>query len=124
MKTVGLVTVLAVIAAGCDNSGNTGMDEPAEHEVTLCSCVNEPPGPEAKVKACAALLDSMTQEQAVEESMACRAQLKMPDGGPDLCFCIKTMSQDPAVRAACEAIMPTDMSRPEMASLFKECARR
>lgn len=107
----------AVETAGPTISGNTNGSE-----VTFCSCANDPARSGARAQACAELMESVPQQEAVTRIMECREQLAMPGDAPDLCFCVRTLSQDPEIRAACEALLPENPSRAELARIMTACA--
>lgn len=123
MKPAVVVVALLVLAAcGKENSGDPGdFSVAADGEVTFCSCANEPVQSGAKAKACAALMESVPQQEAVTRIMECREQLAVPADGPDLCFCVRTLSQDPEIRVACEALLPDNPSREEVARITLAC---
>ncbi|NNC77838.1 MAG: hypothetical protein HKN77_07735 [Woeseiaceae bacterium] len=124
MKTTVLVLALLVFAAcGNDDSNLTETNGSANAQVTFCSCANEPARTGEKAKACAALMESVPQQEAITRLMACREQLEMPDDGPDLCFCFLTMSQDPQVRKACDDLLPENPSRSEIKEMTLACSR-
>ena len=114
-----VIGALVVACGGADNPGPSSADV----DITFCSCTNEPIRTDAKAKACGALMESVSPEEAAGKVMACREQLPVPEGGPDLCFCIRTMSRDPEIGKACEALLPENMSPAEMAKLAVDCGR-
>lgn len=127
MKLVAVMIPLLTLVAACggdEDTGSTAMAQQAtgSEEVTYCSCVTEPEGSGARARACKALIDSMSPNESVEAALTCRE--KPPAGGPDLCFCVQTSSTDPEIRKACEAIIPENLTRAKMTSLFVECSRK
>ena len=109
---------LAVLAALVTAGLVSASDE-------FCRCANEGISNEAEAQACGALMEGLSDYEIAERTMRCRAEMPVPDGGPDLCFCMKTMSSDPEIRTACDAILdelPEDMDQVQMFSLIQRCA--
>lgn len=48
----------------------------------------------------------------------------LPDGGPDLCYCLQAISPDPSDAAACKEIIPENISPAEMAEQIANCSKR
>jgi hypothetical protein len=120
MRTLVFILVTFLIVA-CSDAGNSQATAAAE--VDFCSCVNEPMTSNARVKACNDLTNSMTPEETVTKSFACRESLTVPEGGPDLCFCLRTTTRDREILEACQAIVPEDMTPMELTTKMVECGR-
>jgi hypothetical protein len=118
-----ITLLVALLITACGNSGNDESGASMASEIDFCSCVNEPLNTDARVKACNDMMNAMTPAENVTKSMACREKLAVPDDGPDLCFCLRTTSRDEELLAACEAIVPEDMSPRELANTIAECAQ-
>lgn len=119
-----LLATLAIVACGGpDDVDAIQAGEGSIVDVTMCSCVNEPILSNTKANACTHMMASKTPEEITLETMACRKTLDVPEGGPDLCFCMRTMSEDPGIRSACEAILPDDMSPREITAKLVECGK-
>lgn len=111
-----LAIAAALILVGCSSGGEESVGD-----VSLCSCVNDPPTSGARVNACAEIMNSMTPEAVAGETLACRASMPVPEDGPDLCYCARSMSQDPAIIEACNALLPDDMSAREATEIVAQC---
>jgi len=92
-------------------------------EVTLCECVNEPIRTGEKALACGRLTESLGPQVVATETMKCRETLAPPAGGPDICFCMRSNSQDPEIQQACMALINT-ISPNEMGVVLRDCARK
>ena len=125
MKILATLLTTFIIAAcgGQDDVSAARADGSSGSAVTMCECANEPLTTDARVNACNQLIASKTPEEVTLETMACNKVLEAPDDGPDLCFCLKTISEDPAIMAACEAILPDDMSPREISAKLVACSR-
>ena len=125
MKILATLLAIFIIAAcgGQDDISTARADDSSDSAVTICGCANEPMTTDARVNACNRLIASKTTEEVTLETMACKKALEVPDVGPDLCFCMKTMSEDPGITAACEAILPNDMSPREISAKLVACSR-
>ncbi|MEO0996153.1 MAG: hypothetical protein AAFX58_01425 [Pseudomonadota bacterium] len=119
-----LISVLAVAACGgADDPPAAATADAGDAEVTFCSCTNEPIRTSAKANACAELMEPISPAEAAGKAIACREQLPVPDGGPDLCFCLRTMTRDPALQEACSAILPADVTPQRMTEMIVDCSR-
>tara|TARA_R110002096_G_scaffold154923_1_gene319113 strand:+ start:14720 stop:15082 length:363 start_codon:yes stop_codon:yes gene_type:complete len=117
-----LVCMLAtLLIVACGDTGNS--EAAAAADVDFCTCVNEPMTSNARVKACNNLVNAMTPEETVTKTFACRESLPVPDGGPDLCFCLRTTTRDREILEACQAIIPEDMTPMEMTTKKAACGR-
>jgi hypothetical protein len=50
--------------------------------------------------------------------------VEMSSEGPDLCFCLQTMTTDPEIAQACEALIPQDLAPAQMTALIVECREK
>ncbi len=117
-----LVFMLAsMLIVACGDAGNSQTT--ASAEVDFCTCVNEPMTSNARVKVCNDLMNSMTPEETTTKSFACRESLPVPEGGPDLCYCLRTTTRDRELLEACQAIIPEDMTPMEMTTKKVACGR-
>lgn len=114
--------VVALFVMACGNSENS-QTVAAAGEIDFCSCVNEPLNTNARVKACGAMMNSTTPTESATKTMACREALPVPEGGPDLCFCLRTTSRDAELMAACEALIPDDITPLQLSRKTVECAQ-
>jgi len=112
LATVLLATLSVAACGGPDDSGMAGTGGDSDANVTFCSCVNEPATTDSKAAACGAMLNALTPEEAARKTNACRQQVPIPAGGPDLCFCLKSSSTDPDVVKACQAILDKENMTP------------
>lgn len=113
---------LALAVIGCGDSSDSQVAIAGDAaEPDFCSCVNEPMDTSAKLDACSELMDSMTMAENTQRTFECREALPVPDGGPDLCFCLRTATRDEALLEQCEAIIPDDMTPREMAVTSGRC---
>ena len=117
------MTLLIVACGESPNSQASIISEQAEGAVDFCTCVNEPISTGGRHKACSKLMDSMTPEESTTKTFACRAALPVPDGGPDLCFCLRTTTSDVEIQKACQAIIPEDMTPKQLTVKMVECSR-
>ncbi len=121
-----LLTILvALLIAACGQSSDAGLAETSDTtatEETVCSCVNEPILTDAKANACEDIFSAMTPESIALQTMECRKSVPVPDGGPDLCYCIRAVQPDPEVWAMCEDLLPKDMTPAEISAKYVECA--
>lgn len=92
-------------------------------EVTLCECVNEPIRTDEKALACGRLAESLGPQAVATETMKCRETLASPVDGPDICFCMRSNSQDPEIQQSCMALINT-FSPNEMGTVLRDCARK
>ncbi|HNP62669.1 MAG TPA: hypothetical protein PKH39_01980 [Woeseiaceae bacterium] len=121
---VPVIVALLIVACGeSENLQTTVAGEDRSGEVDFCTCVNEPISTNARHKACSELMNSMTPEESATKTFACRAALPVPDGGPDLCFCLRTTTSDVEIHKACQAIIPEDMTPTQLTVKMAECAR-
>jgi len=119
-----LILILSVAACGGPaDTDPAGAGVAAAGDVTFCSCVTDVPTTSARLDACAALMDGKTPEDIAVEAMACRRSVPVPEGGPDLCYCMRAMNEDPTVMAMCEDIIPEDMTPREIGRKMVECSR-
>lgn len=88
---------------------------------TLCDCVIHPPNSDAKLAACSDIIDAMPPSDLATQALECKRQIPVPDGGPDACYCLTADSQDPAVFAACEAVLES-VNPAELSGLMRRCA--
>lgn len=121
MRAVLVILAMATVAS-CGGDGDS-VATAAGEAVDFCTCANEPIVTDARLKACSDLLESVSPEVAAGETMACRQDLPVPEGGPDLCFCVRTMSEDPEIHAACEALLPDDMAPLQLSRIVARCAQ-
>lgn len=114
---------LALIVVACGESGGppTAAAGDAAGDMDFCSCVNEPLNTSAKLAACGNLMESMTPEENARRAIECRESLPVPEGGPDLCFCLRTATRDVALLEQCEAIIPDDMTPRELTKKTVDC---
>jgi hypothetical protein len=117
------VTLLIVACGDSENSQTAIAGEDSAGAVDFCTCVNEPLNTDARLKACGDLIDSMTPEETATRSIACREALPVPEGGPDLCFCLRTTTTDEEIMQACEALIPEDMTPMQLTRTLAECSR-
>lgn len=110
---------IALLVMACGSAEDDGVVA----EIDFCSCVNEPLDTNARVKACGDLMNSLTPAENASKAMACRENLPVPEGGPDLCFCLRTTSRDVDLMAACEAIIPDDMTPRQLTKTMADCAQ-
>lgn len=124
MKHYALCVMTLFIISCSDNGSNDIAQETGlvADDVTLCSCANETIDSDAKARACAALIESMSPEDAAAGTAACRENMAAPADGPDICFCLKTFSQDPGILKACDALISDDLSPRELNAMMLECA--
>jgi hypothetical protein len=92
-------------------------------EVTLCDCVNEPIRTDEKALACGRLTENLGPQVVATETMKCRETLAVPANGPDICFCMRTNSQDAEIQQACMALI-NSLSPNEMGAMLRDCARK
>ena len=124
-KCIAAVVAILIAACGGSNEPESAMASEADAaDVTVCSCISEPATTSARANACTELMDSMTPEEITTETMACRATSGVPEGGPDLCYCLQAINPDPSVAAKCQEIIPENMSPTEMAEKVAECSRQ
>lgn len=114
--------VFILATSGLIDSQTAVADDEAD-EIDYCSCVNEPITTDAKAQICGNLMESMTPEESATRTFECRATLPVPDGGPDLCFCLRTTTTDPALAQACQALIPQNITPAELAAKMVECAK-
>ncbi len=126
MKTL-IALSLTLFLVACGGPGDPGtmlVNESAAADVTICTCVNEPISTDERANACNALMNSMSAEDIATETVACRSALPVPDGGPDLCFCLQVMTPTAEIAAACEDIIPKNITPTQMAAKVADCARQ
>ncbi len=121
MKTI-IILYTTITLAACNSSEEIKIADAGDTEVDLCSCTNEPVSTSAKAQACGVLIESMTPREIAEKKVACRQDLPVPEGGPDLCFCLKTFTTDPVVAKACEAIIPKNITPEELVAKQVACS--
>ena len=114
-------TRLAVAVFGIFLLGVPGLALPSG--MTLCDCANKPIKDDAQAAACSQLTGSFTPEELATKVLKCRETLAAPADGPDICFCMRSNSQDPAVQEACLALAE-NISPSDMYSVTKDCARK
>ena len=102
-------------------SGYTTMAH-ADKAVTFCDCVNTPIDTDTKHAACTKMIESMGPQKSASEARACRANLPVPAGGPDVCFCLRSRSQDPELRKTCQSKLEK-LSDSQLMSKSRECAQ-
>lgn len=125
MKILLFVFVSSFLTA-CGDSGDSQTARAAGNsggEVDYCTCVNEPITSDVKHKACSQLMNSMTPEETAAKAMACRESLAVPQGGPDLCFCLRTTSSDADLMRQCDDMIPDDWTAEELTRKLVECAQ-
>ena len=119
-----VIAALFVLACGSsENSETAAANGGTAGEIDFCSCVNEPLNTDARLKACGAMMNSLTPTESATKTMACREALPVPEGGPDLCFCLRTTSRDAELMSACEALIPDDMTPLQLTRKTVECAQ-
>jgi len=101
-------------------SGYTTMVH-ADESVTFCDCILKPIVTDAKHAACSQMMESMGAQKMAAERRTCLENVPVPAGGPDVCFCMKSRSKDPALRTTCRSILKT-LSDSQMLSKSRECA--
>lgn len=121
-----LPVFIALFIVACSDSGEAqtaiaGGDSAGT--VDFCSCVNEPLNTDARLKACNTMMNSMTPEESATRTIECRETIPVPDGGPDMCFCLRTTTRDTAVLKVCEALIPEDMTPRQLTEKMVECSR-
>jgi hypothetical protein len=57
------------------------------------------------------------------KAMGRRETLAVPEGGPDICFCLRTTSRDPNVLQQCESVIPEDWTPENLTKKIVECGR-
>jgi hypothetical protein len=120
------LAILAVLVIACGDSGDSQVvqaSEDAGSDVDYCTCVNEPINTNARHKACSALINSMTPEETAAKAIACRESLPVPEGGPDLCYCLRTTTSDVEILKQCEAMIPEDWEPEDFTRKIVECGR-
>ncbi|GEM_PF-3379936 len=121
---VPVLVALFVIACGDPGTNqDVAADESSAGGIDFCTCVNEPLNTDARLKACNDLMSTLTPEQNATKAIECREALPVPDGGPDLCYCLRTTTRDEEILAACEALIPDDMTPKELTRTIAGCAR-
>ena len=100
-------------------SGYTTMAY-ADKAMTFCDCVNKPIVTDVKHAACSKMIESMGPQKSALESRACRANVPVPAGGPDVCFCMKSRSKDPELRKTCQSMLEA-LSDSQLMSKSREC---
>lgn len=124
-KFASLILLMSLVACGGPADGDpAGAGVAAAGEVTLCSCATDIPTTSARANACTALMEPMTPEELAVETMACRRTVPVPEGGPDMCYCMRAMNTDPTVMAMCEEIIPENMTPQEIGRKMVECSRQ
>ena len=120
-----VILTCALIACGESGGPQTAMasDAPAG-EIDFCTCVNEPMDTDARLKTCTKLIEAMSPGESTKRTMECRAALPMPEGGPDLCYCLRVITTDPEVANACKALIDEDMTPRELVEKSTECAKK
>ncbi len=111
--------VIAVI--GMLSFGLPGWGLPSE--MTLCDCANTPIKTDAQAAACSQLTRRFTPEVLATETLKCREALAVPKDGLDICFCMRSNSQDPNVQQACRALV-NRVSPGDMYAVTKDCAKK
>ena len=123
--TIALTFAVTIAACGgTDDSGTGLVSESAAAEVTFCSCVNEPIRTDARANACNELMTSITPAEIASRTMACREAEGVPEGGPDLCYCLQTTTTDPLVAQACQELIPKNMTPTQLSAKIAECASK
>jgi len=92
----------------------------ADKGVTFCDCVNKPIVTDAKHTACSKMIESMGPQKSAIETRACRGNLPVPAGGPDVCFCMKSRSKAPELRKTCQSKLEK-LSDSQLMSKSREC---
>ena len=93
----------------------------AEDAVTYCDCILKPIVTDAKHAACSKMTESLgAQKKKQRKEWHVLRICPFPAGGPDVCFCMKSRSKDPALRKTCRAILKT-LSDSQMLSKSREC---
>ena len=100
-------------------SGYTTMVH-ADEAVTFCDCVNKPIVTDAKHAACSKMIEAMGPQKSAIETRACRTNVPVPAGGPDVCFCMKSRSKDPEIRKTCQSKLEK-LSDSQLMSKSREC---
>lgn len=116
----------AVFVIACGDSGGpeaTITADGSTGDFDYCTCVNEPLNTDAKLKACGDMMDSMTPEEVTTKAFECRAAISVPEDGPDLCYCLRTTTTDPAIMEACQALIPENMTPRELTAKLVECGQ-
>lgn len=93
----------------------------AQAKYTLCDCVIHPPNTDAKLAACSRLIDSMDQGEMIRQTMACKNEVPVPEGGPDICYCMHGESEDPDVRGQCQALFE-EIEHSDLIAITRRCA--
>lgn len=117
-------TAIVIAACGSQDDEETALAAGGSNsDVTFCSCVNEPITTDAKAAACGKLIDAIAPEQTAAKTVACRQQIPVPEGGPDLCFCLRSSPRDLETVQACEALIPKDITPRQLSAKVVECAQ-
>ena len=125
------VLILAITA--CGNPADTNAvaaDDTSSDDLTICSCMLEVTTTSTRANSCAELIATKTPEEIVEVSAACHSGAMTPGTIPassrelDLCYCLQATITDPDIFAACEAIIPANITPPEISEKIVECSRR
>ena len=56
-----------------------------------------------RIEACIKLMDSMPAEEMSKRTVACRAAIPVPEGGADICYCLRAVGSDPKVQQSTTA---------------------
>lgn len=122
MKRI-IIPVLGLLIAACGGPSGGGGDAATAADVTLCDCVTEISVTSARADACTALMAPMSPEELTVETMACREAVPVPEGGPDLCYCLSAIRADATVMGLCEDIIPKDITPREISAAMVDCAQ-
>lgn len=93
------------------------------NQMTVCDCANKPIKDDREAAECARVTRMYTPEVLATKVLECREALAAPADGPDICFCMRSNSQDPAVQQACLALVDS-ISPSDMYSVTKDCAKK
>ncbi len=92
----------------------------ADAAVTYCDCILKPIDTDAKHAACSKMTELLGAQERSAERRACLENVPVPAGGPDVCFCMKSRSKDPALRKTCQSMLKT-LSNSQFMSKSREC---
>lgn len=114
---------LAAIAVLVACSGDHAADGSLTADTTFCDCANYPITSGDKARFCTDLMKTMSKEDVVTQTTSCRRSMPVPDGGPDVCFCLRTMTEDPELHATCEALVEKEVDKHGLEKVLLSCSR-
>ncbi|MDJ0709667.1 MAG: hypothetical protein QNJ14_04715 [Woeseiaceae bacterium] len=123
----------AAFLAGC---GGEAPEPPIDHTssqgqaasqltagMTICDCANNLIASGEKARFCTELMTTMDPNEFVTQTMNCRKSMPVPEGGPDTCFCLKTMTEEPDMRATCKDLLETETERRGLDEVLLSCSK-